>query len=180
MGTGNNGHNGNGRPPACISSAIAVGASTNDEQNLRNANRIHSSLVKLMAPGLLDPGGGQFRPEPICLRHRHISRPAPHVAGAFALLRDRQNRKQTVDQILAALECTGKPIKRASDDKDEFKKPRIRLFNAWRNLTRPPTKPERCDFDKPSDADAWKTLSGKWRIFGKKWELGATGRRGDY
>jgi subtilisin family serine protease len=167
-GTGNDGLDGKIGSPACVSTAIAVGASTKNDRVWVKSN--HSPLVKLLAPGYriraadISVGPNEFA------YGSGTSFAAPHVAGAFALLRDFKP-KATVDEILAALECTGKPIKRATGN--DLKKPRINMLSAWRYLRRPPTGEQRWDFDGAADEDDWETLSRKWALAlsSKQWVL---------
>lgn len=92
--------------PACISSAIAVGSTTKKDKVSDFSN--HSKLVDLMAPGsdiyAAVPGGYQ--------RMNGTSMATPHVAGAWAILRQAKP-KATVAEIQAALECTGVKVSRA-------------------------------------------------------------------
>ena len=158
-GTGNDGLDGKIGAPACVSTAIAVGASTKDDKVWSDSN--HSPLVKLMAPGKrIRAAAIEFGPDQFATVSG-TSFATPHVAGAFALLRDAKP-KATVDEMLTALECTGTRVKRPSGY--ELKKPRINLLFAMRHLQNPPDRPKRWDFDRASDAEDWEELSGVWGI----------------
>ena len=104
--------------PACISSAVSVGASTKIPETVASfTNR--APMLNLLAPGvsiLSSVPGGSYA------RFSGTSMAAPHVAGAVALLKQKRPAA-TVDQILAALTSTGSPIA------DSFvgPKPRISL-----------------------------------------------------
>lgn len=110
--------------PACISTAISVG-NTGDGSEGTTQDRVASdsnsaSFLNLLAPGEMIyssvPGGG-FR------SFRGTSMAAPHVAGAFAVLRSRAPNA-SVGQILSALESTGVKI---TDPGNGIAKPRIRI-----------------------------------------------------
>ena len=91
--------------PACISSAITVG-STNDKDTIA-LNSNFSSMVDLLAPGVnitSSVPGGNFATK------SGTSLAAPHVAGAWALLEERDPFK-TVNGISYALRDTGELVK---------------------------------------------------------------------
>ncbi len=100
-----------GRPnrissPACISSAISVGA-TDDRNQLAEAYTNRSRFLSLVAPGdqILStvPGGGYAIKS-------GTSMATPHVAAAWSLIR--QTRPQaSVAEVLSALKSTGLPVK---------------------------------------------------------------------
>jgi subtilisin family serine protease len=163
---GNDGRNGQVVYPACISGAIAVASSTTATDVVAwNSNL--GPQVKLLAPGVAIAAAKAGTSNGVAV-FSGTSQAAPHVAGAFAMLRQAK-RDATLDDILAALECTGRPIKRARGY--DLKKPRIRLLNALRYLRRPPTMEQRWDFDRPGDEDDWEALSGTWKIVNKQWIL---------
>ena len=162
---GNDARNGQVVYPACISDAIAVASSTLSDVIAVNSNL--GPQVKLVAPGALIAAAKAGTANGLAVISG-TSQAAPHVAGAFAMLRQAK-QDATLDDILAALECTGRQIKRRSGY--DLKKPRIRLLDALRYLRRPPTQEQRWDFDQLGDEDDWKQLSGRWKIVNKQWEL---------
>ena len=107
--------------PACISSAVTVGSTTKTDSDGGFSNS--SSLVELLAPGSSInssvPGGG------FGLKSG-TSMAAPHVAGAWAVLRQ-VAPTASVATLLGHLQSTGKPI---TDADNNITKPRIRLLSA--------------------------------------------------
>src|SRR5438093_3925153 len=113
--------------PACISSAVSVG-STEDGSLGTTADEVSSfsnsaSFLSLLAPGQwIDssiPGGG-------FANFAGTSMATPHVAGAFAILKQ-ATPTATVDQLLSALQGAGLPV---TDARNSITKPRIRILNA--------------------------------------------------
>jgi subtilisin family serine protease len=109
--------------PACISTAIAVGAS--DKLDVIASFTNMSALVKVMAPGVdilssVTPNNFEF--------FSGTSMAAPHVAGSFAALRT-LHPTATVDEITEALRTTGVAI---ADTRANgvFTRNRIRLNTA--------------------------------------------------
>jgi subtilisin family serine protease len=151
--------------PACISHAIAVGSSTKSDEVSDFSN--HAPLVKVLAPGSNIKAAKAGTRNGLTVMSG-TSMATPHVAGAFGLLRDFRKRA-TVDEIITALICTGRRIKRPAGN--ELRKPRIKLLDAWRYLRRPPTSPQRWDFRKAADGDDWEALLGKWRAASGNWVL---------
>ena len=103
--SGNDGFTDAVASPACISSAITVGSTDNQDTIAPNSNM--SGMVDLLAPGVdikSSVPGGNFAEK------SGTSMAAPHVAGAWALLEERDPFK-TVNDISYALKDTGKLVK---------------------------------------------------------------------
>lgn len=148
--SGNDGFDGSISSPSCISSAIAVGSTTKSDQVSSFSN--HSALVALMAPG------SSIR-APV-LRSRYgfksgTSMATPHVAGAWALLKQ-SKPTATVSEILRALACTGKDVKRAN-----ITKPRINVLAANKVLKRPRNQ-QSWNFNTQAQVDDWEHELGRW------------------
>jgi subtilisin len=124
--------------PACISRAIAVGASTKADQIWTATNR--SPLVQLLAPGQAILTSGLRNPvngEPyITLSGTSLA--SAHVAGAWTLLRS-TNPGASVDAVLQGLQATGTSIPDAATG---LAFPRINLADAEGSLG-PPGSPTR-------------------------------------
>lgn len=123
--SGNDGYKSGVSAPACIADVIAVGSVGRADRPSAFSNR--GTLLDLLAPGesiyASIPGGG-------FARYSGTSMAAPHVAGAFALLRGRFP-KASVDRIEQALEATGKPTRSTAS---EPLKPRLDVAKALARL----------------------------------------------
>ncbi len=118
--------------PACISTAISVG-STGDGSGGWTVDKVSSfsnssSILKLLAPGSSInssvPGDGY--PD-----FSGTSMAAPHVAGAWAILKQR-SPNASVNTVLNALTVTGLPI---TDSRNNLIQPRIRVDGALRRIS---------------------------------------------
>ena len=102
---GNSGFNDGIGSPACVSSIISVGSTTKGDQVNDFSNS--APILDLLAPGgdiRSSVPGGSFDV------FSGTSMAAPHVAGAFALLRS-VAPQASVAEILAALKTTGRPVR---------------------------------------------------------------------
>ncbi len=112
--------------PACISSAISVGATTTSYAGIADevaSFSNSSSLLSLLAPGyaiysaIPGPGYGYMA---------GTSMATPHVAGAWAVLKQAQPGA-SVAEVLTALQSTGKPITAVRSGYPDCTRPRIQL-----------------------------------------------------
>ena len=114
--------------PACISTAVSVGATTTflGEESVEFYSN-SSPFLSLLAPGGFInssiPGGGYDS-------YSGTSMAAPHVAGAFALLKS-VAPVASVTRLLNALTSTGTGIK---DSDNNLVKPRIQVDKAVQSL----------------------------------------------
>lgn len=158
--------------PACISSVIAVGSVTPGDLLAVDSN--HSSLVKLLAPGTKIKGA--VPPHSFCLHGASdqycvedgTSEAAPHVAGAFALLKN-VAEGVTAEDVLAALACSGKTVHlrgNGPDDPVEINppSPRIDLEGAYNFLKNSPSVVRSWTFKNPNDALDWTPFRGGWDV----------------
>ncbi|MER7625228.1 S8 family serine peptidase [Streptomyces sp. NPDC126503] len=101
---GNNGYTNAVSVPGCISSAVTVGSTTDDDELSAFTNR--GPLLDLFAPGtsiVSSVPGGNYAPR------NGTSMAAPHVAGALAVLRQAYPAKSTAD-LAALLKSSGRGI----------------------------------------------------------------------
>jgi len=119
--SGNSGYTNRIGHPGCISDAISVGAVNASDGVASFSNS--ASWLDLLAPGTsIDapvPGTGFGRKD-------GTSMAAPHVAGAFAILRS-AGATGSVDELLAALRSTGAPV---LDGRNQVTTPRIQVNEA--------------------------------------------------
>ncbi len=100
--------------PACVSNSISVGATTNSDAIAWFSNR--AGYMSLFAPGVSIHSAV---PANSYASKSGTSMAAPHVAGAWAVMRQRYPTED-VGQILARLQTTGKPITFGSNTKSRI------------------------------------------------------------
>ncbi|MFC1464703.1 MAG: S8 family serine peptidase [Candidatus Brachytrichaceae bacterium NZ_4S206] len=101
---GNNGYPNGLSSPACVSNAISVGSTTKQDSISSFSNR--AGYMSLFAPG---SSINSSVPNNSYATFNGTSMAAPHVAGAWAVMRQRYPG-EGVGQILTRLQTTGKPI----------------------------------------------------------------------
>ena|GEM_PF-1126552 len=112
--------------PACISSAVAVGGTQDDDTLIPWSNS--SEMVHLLAPG---EGVNSSIPDNAYAAKSGTSMSTPHVAGAWALLKQ-ADPAATVDEILAVLQDTGVPV---TDARNGITRSRIQVDAALPYMT---------------------------------------------
>jgi subtilisin family serine protease len=168
--SGNNGATAGLSSPACISTAISVGSTTDGGFGGTPVDRVSSFSNSAFTLSLLAPGqvttssvpGGAFA------NFQGTSMATPHVAGAWAVLKQ-VNPSATVSQILTTLQNTGVPV---VDFRNGLTKRRIRLFDAIGGMIPPnacsttATNFETGDYDGDgrSDIVLYRTSTGVWNI----------------
>jgi hypothetical protein len=154
--------------PACISTAISVG-STGDGSGGATTDVVSSfsnsaSFLSLLAPGAnitsSIPGGG-------FATGQGTSFSAPHVAGAWAILRQFKPTA-SVSEILSVLQATGVPV---TDFRNGLVKRRIRIFNALNQMA---ANGGRISIDSPANT----SVPPSFAVAGWALDLGATSGSG--
>lgn len=144
--------------PACISTSISVG-STDDGSSGTTLDAVSnfsdsSPLLHLLAPGRWI---NSSIPGNLFQNYSGTSMAAPHVAGAFAILRQRKPTA-TVGQMTSALIATGQPI---TDSRNSIVKPRIRVDRALQAIVKTPFD---YDGDDRADVSVFRPSTGSWYL----------------
>jgi subtilisin family serine protease len=125
--SGNNDFSDGLNAPACLSSAVSVGATTKTDMIPSFSNS--APFLSLLAPGVdirsSIPGGGFAAKD-------GTSMATPHVAGAWAIMKQKFPAA-SVSSVLNALQTTGLPIQ---DPSNGVTTPRIRIFHALQRVIR--------------------------------------------
>ena len=130
--SGNSGYCGYIGAPACISSAVSVGASTDDDEETY-FNNWDETLLDFFAPGyqINSSTGGS---DSSYGSWSGTSMAAPHVTGAWALLKQYKT-SGTVTELFDAFNSTGRPvITTCPDTYDPDNKPRIQVDSALQSF----------------------------------------------
>lgn len=131
--SGNEGRTNAVTAPACVSSAVSVGATGDTGVGAVAGFSNSAGFLSLLAPGssvLSSIPGGRFE------AWEGTSMAAPHVAGAWALLRQK-DPAASVNDVLGRLRASGLPVK---DPRNGVTTPRIRVHHAAFG-TPPPAPP---------------------------------------
>jgi subtilisin family serine protease len=123
--SGNNGYSDGIASPACIESAISIGATTKSDTVASYSNS--AEIIDLLAPG---SGIVSTLPNNDTGAKNGTSMAAPHAAGAFAVLKS-ADPEASVNKILRILKQTGVSV---SDTRNGISKPRINLAEALTRL----------------------------------------------
>lgn len=121
--SGNDGIKSSIAAPACISTAVSVGATGDDNDLVASFSNSSATLLDLLAPGVsitsAYPGG-------TTATANGTSMATPHVAGSFAVLH-RIDPVATVDALLSGLQAGGVLV---TDSANGVTKPRVDLASA--------------------------------------------------
>jgi subtilisin len=121
--SGNEGYTNAMTAPACVSSAVSVGATSDTGAGGVAGFSNSAGFLSLLAPGssvLSSVPGGRFE------AWGGTSMAAPHVAGAWALLKQK-DPAASVNDVLGRLRASGHPVQ---DPRNGVTTPRIRVYQA--------------------------------------------------
>jgi subtilisin len=153
--------------PACISSAVSVGStdggSLGTTLNSVSSFSDSSPLLHLLAPGRWI---NSSIPNNLFQNYSGTSMAAPHVAGAFAVLRQR-NPNASVTKMLNTLINTGQPI---TDSRNGIIKPRIKIDSALAAIS----SASQFDYDGDGKADIslFRPSNGIWYLLNSQTGFG--------
>ncbi|MGW4468039.1 S8 family peptidase [Nonomuraea sp. NPDC004354] len=129
--------------PACVSSAVAVGASNNGDQIADFSNS--GSLLDLFAPGVEIESSV---PDDVMATHSGTSMAAPHVAGALAVMKA-AFPDQAIGALVDKLKATGRPFSYQVNGADVVT-PRLDLAAAMTGAAPQPTATQSAPAPAPS------------------------------
>ncbi len=148
--SGNNGYQNSTGAPGCISSAITVGSTTKTDALSSFSNT--APWVDLLAPGSSiqsSVGGGNYA------FYNGTSMAAPHVTGAFAVLKQRFP-SESVAQLRSRLRASGVPITAGSPAATY---PRIQIDAAFNNAPVFAYSPTSVEVDLATDGETTATVT---------------------
>jgi subtilisin family serine protease len=147
---GNNGWSNAVSHPACISSVITVGSTTKSD-TISSFSNSHATMVDLYAPGSwihsATAGAGY-------VKKSGTSMAAPHVAGAWVLMKHRATSSASVVQVRSALRDSGLSITDWRDPADVHAHPRILVHAAATGTPAPDPVPTPATLANDRFADA--------------------------
>ena len=122
--------------PACVSTAVSVGNTTKND-GIRNSSNFQTTLVDLQAPGTnIVAAGRSGSGGPLWYESKSgTSMAAPHVAGAWALIRQ-VYPSMNVASVLNLLQLTGVPVADNRTGGSGLSIPRIDLQAALPDFTK--------------------------------------------
>ncbi|HEY3278407.1 MAG TPA: S8 family serine peptidase [Syntrophorhabdaceae bacterium] len=126
--SGNSGYCGSMGAPGCISTAISVGATDSDDEVASYSNS--ASFLTLLAPG---SGITSSIPHSAYKTWNGTSMAAPHVAGSWALMKEKSGTA-SVDEVLLALTSTGKSLTDGKCHSVPVTKQRINVHEAYNSM----------------------------------------------
>ena len=126
--SGNSGYCGSMGAPGCISTAISVGATDVDDEVASYSNS--ASFLSLLAPG---SGVTSSIPHSAYKTWNGTSMAAPHVAGSWALMKEKSGTA-SVDEVLLALTSTGKSLTDGKCHSVPVTKQRINVQEAYNSM----------------------------------------------